>query len=113
MGYYRHDPYHQPEEFGLTPVALLEDNEPYEFDILQVWKHDTGMFYWARSSGCSCPAPFEDFVSLDDLEVLDNYWAFEDEVLDMYSWAISSEYSHFSQEQVDEFLRKVKKLVNT
>lgn len=61
--------YYYPEKSNCERVGLLEDGSlSYEFDILAVWQHlDTGKLYWARSSGCSCPSPFEDYHDLADL----------------------------------------------
>ena len=65
------NPYYQAEEFGLTPLGEVELREPcYSFDILAVWYHaETKRFYWATDSGCSCPAPFEDYKDLESLNV--------------------------------------------
>jgi hypothetical protein len=75
MGYDNPDVYYQPEAFDLVPVAELALTEPdYSFDIVMVWRHTpTGELYWAQDSGCSCPSPFEDYTSLDKLEVVCSY----------------------------------------
>ena len=78
MGYYDPDPFNQPEKFGLTIVHQVDDPDAcYSFDMIVLWRHDeTGSLYWAQDSGCSCPSPFEDFTSLDALELLtDDTWA--------------------------------------
>jgi hypothetical protein len=63
------DVYYSPEKFGLTNVDEIElDNESYQFNIRAVWKHVDGRLYTARDSGCSCPSPFENYTSLDDLD---------------------------------------------
>lgn len=68
MGYYDADVYYQPEKFGLTLLDEIDDPQAcYSFDILAVWQHEDGRLFWASDSGCSCPSPFEDFTSLDDL----------------------------------------------
>lgn len=61
------NPYYHPEALGLTFFAEIGGYESYEFDIMAIWEKD-GKFYWAVDSGCSCPSPFEDFNSLDDLD---------------------------------------------
>lgn len=69
MGYMRYvDPYYHPEAFGLTLVAEFELAEPcYSFDTFAIWyRQDTGSYYWANDSGCSCPAPFEDYSARSD-----------------------------------------------
>lgn len=65
--------YYSPEEWDLKPFAELELTEPdYSFDILMVWKHiKTGVLYWDSDSGCSCPTPFEDVKSIDELYSLE------------------------------------------
>lgn len=68
MGYGKPDVYYQPEAFGLTPVAEMdEDDASYSFDLFVVWKHNTGNLYWGTDVGCSCPSPFEDITSLNML----------------------------------------------
>ncbi len=64
------NPYYSPEEFGLEIVGeVIWDDDPYQFDFSVVWEHkETGEYYTARDSGCSCPTPFESFNSLEDLE---------------------------------------------
>lgn len=73
MSYGEADVYYQPEKFGLVPVAELELSEPdYSFDLVMVWEHtETGQLYVGYDSGCSCPSPFEDYTSLDKLDLLD------------------------------------------
>lgn len=70
MGYIKPDPYNQPEEFGLVPVAMVDwlgDEACYEFSMDQIWfEPSTRLFWWATDSGCSCNAPFEYFDE-DDL----------------------------------------------
>lgn len=64
--------YYEPEKFGLTVVGELEySSGDYEFDTRVVWQHADGKFYTARDSGCSCPVPFEDYQTLNDIELLD------------------------------------------
>lgn len=60
--------YDSPEKYGLEIVAELSDNNlSYEYDITVVWKDDANRVFWAADSGCSCPTPFEDYRSLDDV----------------------------------------------
>lgn len=64
------DVYYNPESFGLSVVGEVQWDEPcYDFDLTVVWT-DGSLFYWADDSGCSCPSPFEDFVSLDHAGIL-------------------------------------------
>jgi len=62
------NPYSSPGNCGLELVATLEDNEPWQFDIIAFWKDKlSGRYFMAHDSGCSCPSPFEDVRSVSDL----------------------------------------------
>jgi hypothetical protein len=63
------NPYYNPEKCGLRLIdSISHTDEPYEFDITCVWQDiETGRYYTAHDSGCSCPTPFEDFKFLSDL----------------------------------------------
>jgi hypothetical protein len=68
MGYDVPDPYHQPERFGLTLLGEIEwGSGCFEFDLTAVWVDQDGQVYWADDSGCSCPTPFEDYLTVNDL----------------------------------------------
>lgn len=61
--------YYSPEYFGLTAVGEIEwTDEEYQFDMTAAWVDASGRYFWADDSGCSCPAPFENFHSLSDLQ---------------------------------------------
>lgn len=64
--------YYNPEKFGLSVVAEIDDDRAnYSFNTIVVWKHnETGKLYWAQDSGCSCPSPFEDYTSIEMLSKL-------------------------------------------
>ncbi|WP_190822018.1 DUF7574 domain-containing protein [Saccharopolyspora pogona] len=70
MGYGNPDLYYNPENFGLRTIGEVEWSEPcYSFDLTVVWYHaESGKYYWASDSGCSCPSPFEYYNSLDKAE---------------------------------------------
>lgn len=80
--------YYDAEKFGLTIVDTLEEPDlSYEFNTFLVLKHaESGMLFYCRDKGCSCPTPFEDyhFKNPDDhnLEVLnrDSWSNFETSV---------------------------------
>jgi hypothetical protein len=82
MSYYDNDPYYSPEKFDLEIIDSLEFSDAYyQFDMRVVWRHtETGKFYTARDSGCSCPAPFENYNSLDDLDELTDWTELQAEV---------------------------------
>ena len=65
--------YNNPERFGLSIVAAIEDEDAnYTFDTIVVWRsNETGKLYWAHDSGCSCPIPFDEY-SLDNITPLGN-----------------------------------------
>ena len=58
-----------PEDYGLIEVLTLNLLEAmYEFDLFLVFIDvKTGKFYTAADSGCSCPSPFERFITREDL----------------------------------------------
>lgn len=54
--------YYDPEKFGLRPVFETDkSSRSYEFNTFVIWQTEAGDFVWASDSGCSCPAPFEDY----------------------------------------------------
>lgn len=67
MGYYDKDIYSQPQHFDLTIEAEVWGDLSYEFDAVLVFSHPERGVGFAADSGCSCPSPFEDHVSLDDI----------------------------------------------
>lgn len=68
MGYFE-DVYSSPENYGLAIVGEIEwSDESYQFDMTVLWVHgETKILYVGSDSGCSCPSPFEDVHSLEDL----------------------------------------------
>jgi hypothetical protein len=65
-----HNIYYNPENCGLTIVGSLDEHDlSYEFNtLLVVEATQSGKLYWARSSGCSCPTPFEEYFYVSDKE---------------------------------------------
>lgn len=60
--------YYSPEEFGLEIVGVADDPDVcYEFSTFVVWQDKAGQLYFADDSGCSCPCPFEDLGTIEDL----------------------------------------------
>lgn len=111
MSYYDNNPYYHPEALSLEIVGVLEFSDlDYQFDTRIVWRHiESGVFYTARDSGCSCPCPFEDYNSLEDLTVL-NSW---DDLLDEIEAEKSSEYGgnpDFENESA-EFIGNVRRVM--
>lgn len=53
--------YYNPEAFGYELVKDIElRDEPWEFDLLVIWRDNNGNLVWGTDMGCSCPVPFED-----------------------------------------------------
>lgn len=62
------NPYYDPDKFGLTIIGTVEwEPNNYSFNYTCVWENADGDLYYADDAGCSCPAPFEDFDTLDKL----------------------------------------------
>ena len=63
--------------YDSTIIAKIDvSDQNYQFDIYAVFLID-GRKYWASSSGCSCPVPFEEFTSVDQLSPLNSAHDFE------------------------------------
>lgn len=58
-----HNIYYNTKECGLKQVDCLDQSDlSYEFNtLLVVEETQSGKMYWAQSSGCSCPTPFEEY----------------------------------------------------
>jgi hypothetical protein len=83
LGYDTPDVYYQPEKFDLTPIGEIEwSSGSYEFDLTVVWRHEDGRLFYANDSGCSCPSPFENYTSLDDLTEITDVSEFQDALND-------------------------------
>lgn len=56
--------------FEMIGDELDEDGLGYEFHSLGVFRHKpTGKMWWAETSGCSCPSPYEEFsMNIETLE---------------------------------------------
>jgi len=68
MGYLD-NPYSSPEKYDLEIVGEIDwEEESYQFDISVVWKEGRGKYYLGDDSGCSCPAPFEDYTKKEQLD---------------------------------------------
>lgn len=64
--------YYQPGDFGLTVIAEIEYTDiGYEYDTRVVWRTRDGRLVTARDAGCSCPTPFEQYTSVEELDALD------------------------------------------
>lgn len=97
------NPYYQPEEFGLVPIAEIDYSDGfYQFDTRVVWRNtESGEIYTARDSGCSCPIPFENFETLESLDKF-NFETIRHEAMD--------EHSERTPAEIMEFLEKLRGL---
>lgn len=73
---YEENLYYTPEKLGYEIVTVFElRDEPWEFDLLIVWRDPDGNLKWAADTGCSCPVPFEDHTPGDLYDYDYNYIA--------------------------------------
>ena len=75
--------YSNPENYGLTIIGDIEfSNNNYQFDTRVFFKDSDGNIFTASDAGCSCPEPFEEYTSIEDLGSVsyDNIQQFYDEV---------------------------------
>lgn len=52
-------------------IADIDESEPYEVDVSEIWRKPDGTFVLVTASGCSCwegDYETQEFESLDDLE---------------------------------------------
>jgi len=70
---WEYNPYYSPEKLGLKIVGVVEKEPDYDFDMFVVWESEDGTIYMASDSGCSCPSPFEDYHSIEQLERIGSY----------------------------------------
>ncbi|HCU07270.1 MAG TPA: hypothetical protein DIC42_06840 [Holosporales bacterium] len=70
MSSHDHNVYYAPETWGLKSVGEIEySTRVCEFDTRVIWQDGVGNFFTARDKGCSCPTPFGDFNTFEDLEI--------------------------------------------
>lgn len=99
--------YCHPEDFELEVVDEIDySSGSYEFDTRIVWKHiKTGKHYTARDSGCSCPLPFEDYTTIEDLEEIGTIDSLKTEI----NKELNEDYKYITVKDGNEFLNNVKK----
>lgn len=76
-----------PDKCGFDRVADCDEpGMSYEFNTYLVLKDkETGAFYGAGSSGCSCPTPFEEYTRLSELTALRDLDHLEEELLAQFA----------------------------
>lgn len=103
--------YYDPQEWGLEVVGELEFSDGcYQFDTLVVWKDKKNRkVYYAEDSGCSCPVPFEECRSVDDLTEISSVTLqeFRSHIVDR----CSSNYSHAALADGRKLVSKVAQLL--
>lgn len=86
--------YYSPQEFNVTILGEIEFSDGYyQFNTRVFWKGKDGTIYTYRDSGCSCPTPFEDVSSLDDLTIVnsdDIDWLIGEVRSDVYGYSCTS-----------------------
>jgi hypothetical protein len=100
-GDYDRNIYYNPEKCGATIVGTLEDDEPYQFDIVLVVKRGDNTMWAAHDSGCSCPTPFENVHGWGDMTPLRNMEDFE-------NFVDSNSYARYKISDVLALGRKVR-----
>lgn len=97
-----HNPYYDPDKCGLKVIAVLDEEDLcYEYDTVILWQDKaTGRMYVGHDAGCSCPTPFEDFHSLDDMTEVHKFADLE---------AFIKEYTQYGVWNTTDFLRDARK----
>ncbi len=84
--------YYDPECFGLKVLYEIEYSSGlWEFDTRVIWLHESGKILTAVDSGCSCPTPFEEYESIEELDEFD-----EKTIITEIFDKLSDEYSTYS-----------------
>lgn len=101
--------YYSPEECGLKIFGEVQKEPDYDFDKFVIWERlsDHHLFY-ASDSGCSCPSPFEDYHSVDQLTPIfpATQLEFEHEIM---SWNVRyDDVTHCPVAEINELLQKVR-----
>ena len=96
----------RPEEWDLEIIAELEDSTGcYEFDTHLAFKHKDGRVFYAHSSGCSCPDPFEEYDGIESLDPVtkENFEQFRDNIMQ------KGEYRQSTIGERHDFITEIKK----
>jgi hypothetical protein len=89
----RNNPYYNPEKCGLELVDVLDVPElSWEYDtIILVKDKESGEYFMAHDSGCSCPTPFEEVRGLGDMTHIRSVEEF-DSFIKSYSHSVTYQY---------------------
>jgi hypothetical protein len=104
-----HNIYYDTEKCGLTQVDVLDQSDlSYEFNtLLVVEATQSKKLYWATSSGCSCPTPFEEYHFNGDDD--NNLEALNKETLDTFIREVEN--FPVSTDERQSVIRKVQSLL--
>lgn len=106
MSYDEINIYSHPEALGWSAFASLDILvQDYEFNILAVLKTDDGRLVYQTSSGCSCPAPFEEWTRAEDWIEITSISSFSTYVSGIYNGSYNPDPA-FPQ-QFNELLEKL------
>ena len=95
--------YCNPEKHGLEVVGELEDpNASYSFATVVFWRKGRKV-YAASDSGCSCPSPFEDYNSIEELTPVTSMRAAQD----LIESAEADFYTHYNIAEKRNLIRRV------
>lgn len=112
MSYYSNNPYYSPEAFGLTIVGVVDRYEPcYDFDMVAVWWHEDGRIFVGTDSGCSRPAPFEGFNSLDELTLVSSWSELQERLQELTPGGSYGDPNNSYAIQCGEIISKVRDLL--
>lgn len=99
--------YYHPEKHGLTLLGEVDTADSYEFCKLVVWRRDAdGAMFWATDQGCSCPSPFEDCASVDQLDAIADVAVF---VREARAWLRAWHASADDRDALESIIRDVRR----
>jgi hypothetical protein len=62
------DVYSSPKKHGLEIFGEANQEDMcYAYNKFVIWKTKEGKYFYGDDSGCSCPSPFEEYRSIDNL----------------------------------------------
>ena len=100
--------YYSPEDYGLKVFASAEQEPDYDFSMFVVWVDEAEALFYGEDAGCSCPAPFEDVGSVEELQTIvgaDGLKAFFDALTTWGSWNESVN-TTYVRRKVREYMTK-------
>jgi hypothetical protein len=112
---YKNNFYYYPDKSGLEIIESLNIYDDYGFDMFIIWKNKDNNLYYAQDTGCSCPTPFEEFNSIEELSPI-THNSFHQFKTDFKSYSSksreSSSYIPIKITKEQEIIQKIKDLLN-